>query len=97
MCIRDSLESVYNIIRTQETCDEYATAVTADNFAAMFAAMDDEYMKARAADVKDISERIVNILSGQGQDMTEMEEPVILVADDLAPSETCLLYTSRCV
>ena len=67
------------------TSAEYATAVTGDNFAAMFAAMDDEYMKARAADVKDISERIVNVLSGNGQNMAEMEEPVILVADDLAP------------
>ena len=81
----DYLDSVYNIIRTQETCAEYATAVTGDNFAAMFAAMDDEYMKARAADVKDISERIVNVLSGNGQNMAEMEEPVILVADDSAP------------
>ncbi|MCU6748758.1 MULTISPECIES: phosphoenolpyruvate--protein phosphotransferase [Lachnospiraceae] len=91
----DYLDSVYNIIRTQETCAEYATAVTGDNFAAMFAAMDDEYMKARAADVKDISERIVNVLSGNGQDVTEMEEPVILVADDLAPSETVQMDKSK--
>ena len=91
----DYLDSVYNIIRTQETCAEYATAVTGDNFAAMFAAMDDEYMKARAADVKDISERIVNVLSGNGQNMAEMEEPVILVADDLAPSETVQMDKSK--
>ena len=91
----DYLDSVYNIIRTQETCAEYATAVTGDNFAAMFAAMDDEYVKARAADVKDISERIVNVLSGNGQDVTEMEEPVILVADDLAPSETVQMDKSK--
>lgn len=91
----DYLDSIYNIIRTQETCAEYATAVTGDNFAAMFAAMDDEYMKARAADVKDISERIVNVLSGNGQDMAEMDEPVILVADDLAPSETVQMDKSK--
>ena len=91
----DYLDSLYNILRTQETCAEYATAVTGDNFAAMFAAMDDEYMKARAADVKDISERIVNVLSGNGQNMAEMEEPVILVADDLAPSETVQMDKSK--
>lgn len=84
----DYNESIENIIRTQEVNAEYAVAATGDNFSQMFASMDDDYMKARAADVKDISERLVrNLYGGDGTDM-EFEEPVIIVADDLSPSET---------
>lgn len=84
----DYNESIENIIQTQQVNAEYAVAVTGDNFSEMFAAMDDDYMKARAADIKDISERLVRNLSGRGKDNLEFEEPVIVVADDLAPSET---------
>ena len=65
----DYCDSVYNIIREQEMNAEYAVAKTGDNFSAMFSEMDDDYMKARAADVKDISERIVNVLTGNNSDM----------------------------
>lgn len=91
----DYCDSVINIIRTQELNAEYAVAVTGDNFSEMFGAMDDDYMKARAADVKDISERVVRILSGENMDMAEMTEPVILAADDLAPSETVQMDKSK--
>ena len=84
----DYLESMENMIRTELVNAEYAAAATGDNFAEMFAAMDDEYMKARSADVKDISERLVRNLSGEGDnDLSSMEQSVI-VADDLSPSET---------
>lgn len=88
-------ESVANIITSQEVGAAYAVATTGDNFARMFSDMDDEYMKARAADVKDISERIVNILSGNETDEFSLTEPVILVADDLAPSETVQMDKSK--
>lgn len=91
----DFSNSVCNIIRTQQTCAPYATAVTGDNFAAMFSEMDDEYMKARAADVRDISERLVNVLTGINAGPTQMTEPVILVAEDLAPSETVQMDKSK--
>ena len=84
----DYLESMENMIRTELVNAEYAAAATGDNFAEMFAAMDDEYMKARSADVKDISERMVNILSGNESGGAICDEPVIVVAEDLAPSET---------
>lgn len=84
----DYVESIENIIRTEGVNAEYAVATTGDNFAEMFACMDDEYMQARSADVKDISERIVRCLHGNGSDGTDFKEPVIIVADDLAPSET---------
>ncbi len=84
----DYNESIENIIRTQEVNAEYAVASTGDNFSEMFASMDDDYMRARAADIKDISERLVRNLSGQNNMDTELEEPVIIVADDLTPSET---------
>ena len=84
----DYLESMENMIRTELVNAEYAAAATGDNFAEMFAAMDDEYMKARSADVKDISERMVNILSGNESGGAIGDEPVIVVAEDLAPSET---------
>lgn len=84
----DYQESIENIIRTQEVNAEYAVASTGDNFSEMFASMDDDYMRARAADIKDISERLIRNLSGQDNLDTEFEEPVIVVADDLSPSET---------
>ncbi len=84
----DYLEAIHNMILTENVNAEYAVAVTGDNFSKMFASMDDEYMKARAADVKDISERLVRNLSGQGDtDLSEMD-PSVIVADDLSPSET---------
>lgn len=84
----DYLESMQNMIRTELVNAEYAAAATGDNFAEMFAAMDDEYMKARSADVKDISERLVRNLSGEGDNDLSSMEPSIIVADDLSPSET---------
>lgn len=87
----DYNESVENIIRTQQVNAEYAVAATGDNFSQMFAAMDDDYMRGRAADVKDISERVLNNLSGAGKTGVTTDEPVIILADDLAPSETVQL------
>lgn len=84
----DYLESMENMIRIELVNAEYAVAATGDNFAEMFAAMDDEYMKARSADVKDISERLVRNLSGEGDNDLSSMEPSIIVADDLRPSET---------
>ena len=84
----DYVDSIINIIETQQVNAEFAVATTGDNFAKMFADMDDDYFRARAADVKDISERLVNILSGRENGGDIGEEPVIIVADDLAPSET---------
>ncbi len=84
----DFVDSVENIIETQGVNAEYAVAVTGDNFAQMFAAMDDDYMRGRAADVKDISERLITVLSGGAAGGIQSEEPVIVLADDLAPSET---------
>lgn len=84
----DYIDSVVNIIETQQVNAEFAVATTGDNFAKMFAEMEDDYFKARAADVKDISERIVNILSGNESGGALGDEPVIVVAEDLAPSET---------
>lgn len=87
----DYNESVENIIRMQQVNAEYAVASTGDNFSQMFASMDDDYMKARSADVKDISERVLRVLCGKTQGSVAGEEPVIIVADDLAPSETVQL------
>ena len=84
----DFVESVENIIETQEVNAEYAVAVTGDNFSQMFASMDDDYMRGRAADVKDISERLITVLNGGAAGGIQSEEPVIVLADDLAPSET---------
>lgn len=84
----DYLEAIHNMIRSEKVNAEYAVAVTGDNFAEMFANMDDDYMRGRAADVKDISNRLVRNLTGeQGLDFSSME-PSIIVADDLTPSET---------
>lgn len=91
----DYLETIQNIIEAQGTTAEYATATTGENFSATFAAVDDAYMQARAADVKDISERVVNILSGRTRANLLGDDPVILVADDLNPSETVQLDKSK--
>ena len=84
----DYLESIQSMIRTELVNAEYAAAATGDNFAQMFAAMDDDYMKARAADIKDISERLVRNLSGGADADLSSMEPSVIVADDLSPSET---------
>ena len=84
----DYLEAIHNMIRTEMVNAEYAVAVTGDNFSEMFANMDDEYMKARAADVKDISNRLVRNLMGHGDMDFASMKPSIIVADDLSPSET---------
>jgi len=84
----DYLEAIDNMIRTERVNAEYAVAMTGDNFSEMFASMDDDYMKARAVDVKDISERVVRNLSGQEELDLSSGEPFIIVADDLSPSET---------
>jgi len=87
----DYLESIIHIITNQQVNAEYAVATTADNFAAMFSAMDDAYMQGRAADVKDVSERILSILSGASNAAFSTDEPAIIAADDLVPSETVQL------
>ena len=84
----DYVDSVLNIIETQQVNAEFAVATTGDNFSKMFAEMDDDYFKARAVDVKDISERLIDVLSGKENGGNIGNEPVIIVADDLAPSET---------
>lgn len=87
----DYIESIENVIRTQSINAEYAVALTGDNFSEMFSAMDDDYMKARASDVKDISERIIRNLAKIEDINSSFDESVIIVADDLAPSETVQL------
>lgn len=87
----DYNDSVENMIRTQNVNAEYAVATTSDNFAQMFLDMDDEYMSGRAADVRDISERLISILLGAASEKEDHKEPVIVVAADLAPSETVQL------
>ena len=87
----DYNESVENIIHSQMVNAEYAVASTADNFAQMFEAMDDDYMRGRAADVRDISERVITVLAGGAGGGLDSDEPVIIAADDLAPSETVQL------
>ncbi|MBX9231875.1 phosphoenolpyruvate--protein phosphotransferase [Coprococcus catus] len=87
----DYNESVENIIHSQMVNAEYAVASTADNFAQMFEAMDDDYMRGRAADVRDISERVITVLAGGAGSGIDSDEPVIIAADDLAPSETVQL------
>ena len=91
----DYVESITNMIRTQEVNAEFAVASTGDNFSKMFAAMDDDYMKERAADVKDISNRVISILQNAENGSVTGEKPVILLADDLAPSETVQLDKSK--
>ncbi|MCM1125311.1 MAG: phosphoenolpyruvate--protein phosphotransferase [Lachnospiraceae bacterium] len=84
----DYLDAIQNMIKTEQICAEYAVAVTGDNFSEMFAQMDDDYMRARAADVKDISNRLIECLSGRSGNGLDFTEPSIIVADDLSPSET---------
>lgn len=91
----DYIESITNMIHTQEVNAEFAVATTGDNFSQMFAAMDDDYMRERAADVKDISNRVISILQGAVHGGMTGDEPVILLADDLAPSETVQLDKSK--
>ncbi len=91
----DYLEAIQGIIETQGASAEYATEATGENFSAAFAAMDDEYMRARATDVKDISRRVVNILTGADDAAMQDDQPAILVADDLTPSETVQLDKSK--
>lgn len=88
---QDYCESIENIIKTEQVNAEYAVGTTADNFAQMFSSMDDPYMKERAADVRDISERVVGLLSDAQVGTVTTDEPVIIAADDLAPSETVQL------
>lgn len=90
----DYVESVTNMIESQGINAEFAVATTGDNFSQMFAAMDDDYMKERAADVKDISNRVISVLQGDSGDGLEAQEPIILLAEDLAPSETVQLDKS---
>ena len=91
----DYVESIQNMIKSQEVNAEFAVANTGDNFSEMVASMDDDYMKERAADVKDISNRLIMILQGNGAGGIRSDEPVILLADDLAPSETVQLDKSK--
>lgn len=91
----DYEESIVNMIKSQEVNAEYAVANTGDNFSKMFASMDDEYMQARSADVKDISNRVIGILQGKTLGGISGSEPVILLAEDLAPSETVQLDKSK--
>lgn len=91
----DYPESIESIIRTQEVNAEYAVATTAHKFSEMFAAMDDEYMKERTADIKDISERLLHILQGQEKDVICTDDAVIIVAEDLTPSETIQLDKNK--
>ncbi len=91
----DYVESVTNMIQSQEVNAEYAVATTGDTLSEVFASMDDDYMRERAADVKDISNRVIAVLQGKGAGGLNADEPVILLADDLAPSETVQLDKSK--
>ena len=91
----DYLDAITGLIRNEKVNAEYAVHTTGEQFAAVFASMDDEYMKARSADVKDISGRVIRILAGIGDGSITSEEPVILLADDLTPSETVSLDKSK--
>ena len=91
----DYNDSVHNLIESQSVNAEYAVGVTGDNFAEVFANMDDEYFKARSIDMKDISERVINVLCGNDMGSDLGDEPVIIVAKDLAPSETVQMDKSK--
>ena len=91
----DYLDSIRGMIRDEKMNAEYAVSLTGDNFAGVFASMDDEYMKARSADVLDISKRLIRILAGVGEEGIVSEEPVILLADDLSPSETVQMEKAK--
>lgn len=92
---QDYVDSITHMIRNEQINAEYAVASTGDNFSVMFSSMDDAYMKERAADVKDITNRLIKILQGRGENSVLSEEPYILVADDLAPSETLQLDKAK--
>ena len=91
----DYVESIENMIRTQKVNAEYAVAMTSDNFSTLFESMDDDYMRARSADVKDVSNRLIRVLSGFRENMIQSDRSVILAAEDLAPSETVQLDKER--
>ena len=91
----DYCESITNMVCSQQVNAEYAVAKTADNFSAMFSSMDDPYLQARAADVKDISEKLIHILMGNTEQSYSFTEPCIIAADDLAPSETVQLDKTK--
>ena len=91
----DYLDAIRAMITSQKVNAEYAVANTGDHFSQMFAAMEDDYMRARAADVKDISERLIRVLSGAQTEEIQETEPVIIIAHDLAPSETVMLDKSK--
>lgn len=91
----DYQDAIHNMICNENVNAEYAVSITGDNFADMFANMDDDYMRARSADVKDISNRLVSNLSGEEQPDWENTEPSIIVADDLTPSETVQMERKR--
>ncbi|NLL79006.1 MAG: phosphoenolpyruvate--protein phosphotransferase [Clostridiales bacterium] len=91
----DYVESIENIITSQQVNLEYAIGATSDNFSAMFSAMDDAYMQGRAADVKDVSERLLAVLLGEEESLNQLTEPVVIAADDLVPSETVQLDKSK--
>lgn len=95
LCDDDYLEFVQNIIYTQRVNAEYALAVTSDNFSKTFLEMDDEYMRARASDIKDVSDRVIRILGGSKNNIASFEEPVIVVARDLTPGETVQLDKTK--
>ena len=84
----DYLEAIHNMIHTERVNAEYAVAITGDNFSEMFAEMDDDYMKARAADIKDVSNRLIRNLQGKESCNLDTSEPAVIIADDLSPSET---------
>jgi len=91
----DYTDAIKSVISTELVNAEYAVAITGDNFAEMFASMDDEYMKARAADIKDVSNRLVRVLSGAGDANATSDKPSIIIADDLSPSETVQMDKSK--
>lgn len=91
----DYLDSIRGLIRDEKMNAEFAVNLTGENFAGIFASMDDEYMKARSADVLDISKRLIRILAGVGEEGIASEEPVVLLADDLSPSETVQMDKSK--
>lgn len=93
----DYIESVEHIIERQQVNAEYAVACTSDNYVSMFEAMDDEYMRGRAADVKDVSNRVISILKGESMHIVEGNQSLIIVAEDLAPSETVQMDKSKVI
>lgn len=95
LCDEDYTEFVENIINTQRVNAEYALAVTSDNFSKTFLEMDDEYMRARASDIKDVSDRVIRILGGNKNNIASFEEPVIIIAHDLTPGETVQLDKTK--